>query len=76
MQEDIEGVVGWDKVIVIYTANKVVGLKYEAGCLKNCFMISLEFLNISEQDKCKVYADRLGDYLVIHIRNYLLLCFS
>jgi hypothetical protein len=54
----------------------VVGFKYEAGLLKNAFLISLEFLQLDPQDTCSVFADRLGHVLVIHIRNYLLLCFS
>lgn len=76
IHEDIIGLTSWDKVIVLNTPHKVVGLRYEAGGLKNCFMISLEFLPIDQQDVCSVYADRMGYYLVIHIRNYLLLCFS
>lgn len=67
---------GWDRVIVVNTAQKVIGLRYEAGTLKNAFLISLEFLKLDEQDACSVVVDEKGYYFVIHIRNYLLLCFS
>ncbi len=76
LHEDITGVAGWDKVIVVCTAQKVVGFRYEGGFLRNAFLISLEFLQLDPQDTCCVYADRLGHYLVIHVRNYLLICFS
>jgi hypothetical protein len=41
LHEDITGVVGWDRIIVVSTAQKIVGLKYEGGLLKNAFLISL-----------------------------------
>jgi hypothetical protein len=41
LHEDITGVAGWDKIIVVSTAQKVVGFKYEGGLLKNAFLISL-----------------------------------
>ena len=44
LHEDITGVVGWDKVMVVSSAQKVVGLRYEGGLLRNAFLISLEFL--------------------------------
>lgn len=76
MHEDIVGIVGWDKLIVVYTAQRIVGFRHEGGFLRNSFMISLEFLPLEDRDQCKVYADRMGYYLLIRIRNYLVFCFS
>ena len=76
LHEDITGILGWDKIIVVNTTQRIIGLKYESGHLRNSFMINLDFLNLDTQDTCEVFGDRLGYYLVIKVRNYLLLCFS
>lgn len=76
LHEDITGISGWDRIIIVNTAQKIVGLRYESGLLKNAFLISLQFLNLDEQDRCLVYTDKMGYYFIIHIRNYLLICFS
>jgi hypothetical protein len=41
MHEDIKGVIGWDKIIVVTIGQKIAGFKYEGGILKNAFLISL-----------------------------------
>jgi hypothetical protein len=28
LHEDIVGIVGWDKIIIVYASNKVIGLRY------------------------------------------------
>lgn len=33
-------------------------------------------MQLDPQDSCTVLADKLGHFLVIYVRNYLLLCFS
>lgn len=41
LHEDITGLVGWDRVVIVTTAQRVVGFRYEGGFLRNSFMVSL-----------------------------------
>ncbi len=41
MHEDIAGISGWDRMIIVNTSQKVVGYRYENGLLKNAFLVSL-----------------------------------
>lgn len=41
LHEDITGISGWDRIIIVNTSQKIVGLRYESGLLKNAFLISL-----------------------------------
>lgn len=59
---------------MVNIGHRVVGLRYESGFLKNSFMLSLEFLPLQPGDRCRVYPDRTGSFMMVHMRNYLLLC--
>lgn len=76
LHEDIVTIAGWDKLIVVNTGQRIIGLRFEGNILRNSFMLSLEFLPLDDRDQCQIYPDRSGHYLVIKVRKYLLFCFS
>ena len=41
LHEDIVSIVGWDKLIVVNTGQRIIGLRFENNVLRNSFMLSL-----------------------------------
>jgi hypothetical protein len=41
LHEDIVSLAGWDKLIIVNTGQRIVGLRFEGNYLRNSFMLSL-----------------------------------